>query len=106
MFRKQNSTVSDYFVAIQGVWIPNAKKCLIISVYAPQEVSEKKMLWSYLNHEDWWKFHHRPILLREVCHDYGPIPFWVFHYWFEWEGFDELVKDTWSKSTITDNNAI
>ncbi|GJR12104.1 RNA-directed DNA polymerase, eukaryota [Tanacetum coccineum] len=42
MFRKQNSTVSDYFVAIQGVWIPNAKKCLIISVYAPQEVSEKK----------------------------------------------------------------
>ncbi|GJX98054.1 RNA-directed DNA polymerase, eukaryota, reverse transcriptase zinc-binding domain protein [Tanacetum coccineum] len=50
MFRKQNSTVSDYFVAIQGVWIPNARKCLIISVYAPQEVSEKKMLWSYLNH--------------------------------------------------------
>ncbi|GJZ88370.1 RNA-directed DNA polymerase, eukaryota [Tanacetum coccineum] len=50
MFRKQNSTVSDYFVAIQGVWIPNAKKCLIISVYAPQEVSEKRMLWSYLNH--------------------------------------------------------
>ncbi|GJR12103.1 RNA-directed DNA polymerase, eukaryota [Tanacetum coccineum] len=49
---------------------------------------------------------HRPILLREVCHDYGPIPFRVFHYWFEWEGFDELVKDTWSKSTITDNNAI
>ncbi|GKE43044.1 RNA-directed DNA polymerase, eukaryota [Tanacetum coccineum] len=50
MFRKQNSTVLDYFVAIQGVWIPNAKKCLIISVYAPQEVSKKKMLWSYLNH--------------------------------------------------------
>ncbi|GJU92309.1 RNA-directed DNA polymerase, eukaryota [Tanacetum coccineum] len=49
---------------------------------------------------------HMPILLREVCHDYGPIPFRVFHYWFEWEGFDELVKDTWSKSTIIDNNAI
>ncbi|GJT65593.1 RNA-directed DNA polymerase, eukaryota [Tanacetum coccineum] len=170
MFRKQNSTVSDYFVAIQGVWIPNAKKCLIISVYAPQEVSEKKMLWSYLNHviDNWsgetiimgdfnevrriggssvrgcaftwchksgnkmskldrfliseglmgmcpnisaitldrYLSDHRPILLREVCHDYGPIPFRVFHYWFEWEGFDELVKDTWSKSTITDNNAI
>ncbi|GJT69861.1 RNA-directed DNA polymerase, eukaryota [Tanacetum coccineum] len=195
MFRKQNSTISDYFVAIQGVWILNAKKCLIISVYAPQEVSEKKMLWSYLNHviDNWsgetiiigdfnevqskkerygsifndryaslfnsfissgglvevplggcaftwchksgnkiskldrflileglmgmclnisaitldrYLSYHRPILLREVCHDYGPIPFWVFHYWFEWEGFDELVKDTWSKSTITDNNAI
>ncbi|GJY43059.1 RNA-directed DNA polymerase, eukaryota [Tanacetum coccineum] len=50
MFRKHNSTISDYFVAIQGDWIPNAKKYLIISVYAPQEFSEKRMLWSYLNH--------------------------------------------------------
>ncbi|GJS75042.1 RNA-directed DNA polymerase, eukaryota [Tanacetum coccineum] len=195
MFSKQNSTVLDYFVAIQGVWIPNAKKCLIISVYAPQEISEKKMLWSYLNHmiDNWsgetiimgdfnevrskeerygtifndhnasffnsfissgglvevplegctftwchksgnkmskldqfliseghmglcpnicaitldrYLSDHRPILLREVCYDYGPIPFRLFHYWFEWEGFDRLVKDTWSKSTIADNNAI
>ncbi|GKF20364.1 hypothetical protein Tco_0069002 [Tanacetum coccineum] len=44
MFRKNNSTVSDYFVAIQGVWIPNSMNCLIVSVYAPQEVCEKKML--------------------------------------------------------------
>ncbi|GJY45171.1 RNA-directed DNA polymerase, eukaryota [Tanacetum coccineum] len=50
MFRKHNSTISDYFVAIQGDWIPNAKKYLIISVYAPQDISEKRMLWSYLNH--------------------------------------------------------
>ncbi|GKC92142.1 RNA-directed DNA polymerase, eukaryota, partial [Tanacetum coccineum] len=50
-----NSTVSDYFVAIQGEWIPNSKKCLIISVYAPQEVSEKKRLWDYFLHlfENW-----------------------------------------------------
>nr|GEU32791.1 RNA-directed DNA polymerase, eukaryota, reverse transcriptase zinc-binding domain protein [Tanacetum cinerariifolium] len=40
----------DYFIAIQGDWIPNAKRYLIISVYAPQEASEKRMLWSYLNH--------------------------------------------------------
>ncbi|GJR29057.1 RNA-directed DNA polymerase, eukaryota [Tanacetum coccineum] len=167
MFRKLNSTVSDYFVAIQGVWIPNARKCLIISIYAPQEISEKKMLWNYLNHviENWsgetiimgdfnevrskeerfgsvFNIHgaaafnsfiasgglmevplggcsftwchksgqkmsrldrflisegllgtcpnisaitldrylsdHRPILLREVCVDYGPIPFRIF----------------------------
>nr|GEW25666.1 RNA-directed DNA polymerase, eukaryota, nucleotide-binding alpha-beta plait domain protein [Tanacetum cinerariifolium] len=166
-FRKQNSTFSNYFVAIQGVWIPNAKKCILISVYAPQEVFEKRMLWSYLNHviNNWsgetiimgdfnevrgssvrgcaftWchksgnkmskldRFlileglmgtcpnisaitldrclsDHRPILLREVSHDYGPISFRLFHYWFEWKGFDELVKDTWKKSTITDNNVI
>nr|GEX35624.1 peptidase C1A [Tanacetum cinerariifolium] len=50
MFRKDNATISDYFVAIQGDWISNAKKLLIIFVYAPQEISEKRMLWSYLNH--------------------------------------------------------
>nr|GEX71328.1 RNA-directed DNA polymerase, eukaryota, reverse transcriptase zinc-binding domain protein [Tanacetum cinerariifolium] len=50
MFHKHNSTISDYFVAIQGDWIPNAKRYLIIFVYAPQEASEKRMLWSYLNH--------------------------------------------------------
>ena len=42
MFRKLNSMISDYFIAIQGVWIPNGKSLLIISVYAPQESSEKK----------------------------------------------------------------
>nr|GEW67058.1 RNA-directed DNA polymerase, eukaryota, reverse transcriptase zinc-binding domain protein [Tanacetum cinerariifolium] len=50
MFRKHNSMISDYFVAIQGDWISNAKKYLIISVYAPKEFSKKRMLWSYLNH--------------------------------------------------------
>ncbi|GJZ65153.1 RNA-directed DNA polymerase, eukaryota [Tanacetum coccineum] len=195
MFHKHNSTVSDYFVAIQGEWIPNAKKCLIISVYAPQEVSEKKLLWNYLYHVistwmgetiimgdfnevrskderygsvfnahsaaafnsfissgglvevplggcsftwchkagqkmskldrflisnglmgscpnisaitlDRYLSDHRPILLREVCLDYGPIPFRFFHYWFEWEGFDKFVEDTWSDLSIFDSNAI
>nr|GEV93966.1 hypothetical protein [Tanacetum cinerariifolium] len=50
MFHKHNAMISDYFVAIQGEWIENAKKYHVISVYAPQEASEKRMLWSYLNH--------------------------------------------------------
>nr|GEV71324.1 RNA-directed DNA polymerase, eukaryota [Tanacetum cinerariifolium] len=50
MFHKHNAMISNYFVAIQGEWIANAKKYLVISVYAPQEASEKRMLWSYLNH--------------------------------------------------------
>ncbi|GKD91455.1 RNA-directed DNA polymerase, eukaryota, reverse transcriptase zinc-binding domain protein, partial [Tanacetum coccineum] len=29
-------------------WAPNGKKLIIISVYAPQELREKKMLWDYL----------------------------------------------------------
>ncbi|GJZ89135.1 RNA-directed DNA polymerase, eukaryota, reverse transcriptase zinc-binding domain protein [Tanacetum coccineum] len=151
--------------------IPNATNCLIISVYAPQEVSEKKMLWNYLNHviDNWsgdivvmgdfnevrskderygslfnahsavifnsfissgglvevplgglmgscpnifaitldrYLSDHRPILLREACFDYGPIPFRLFHYWFEWEGFDKFVEETWSELNISDSNAI
>ncbi|GJW66594.1 RNA-directed DNA polymerase, eukaryota [Tanacetum coccineum] len=114
-----------YFVAIQGDWIPNAKRYLIISVYAPQEFSEKRMLWSYLNHviDSWsdlmgscpnitaitldrYSSDHRPVLLREVCYDYGPISFRMFHYWFEWEGFDKFIVDTWSNTEISDNNDI
>ncbi|GJT47647.1 RNA-directed DNA polymerase, eukaryota, reverse transcriptase zinc-binding domain protein [Tanacetum coccineum] len=31
-----------------GKWIPNGRMILIISIYAPQELREKKMLWDYL----------------------------------------------------------
>nr|GEW28086.1 RNA-directed DNA polymerase, eukaryota [Tanacetum cinerariifolium] len=195
MFHKHNATILDYFVAIQGEWIANAKKYLVISVYAPQEASEKRMLWSYLNHMiDRWNGEsilmgdfnearhkeerfgsvfnnhnamvfnsfvsssglvevplggcaftrcyksgskmskldrffisegimgfcpnitsitfdrylsdHRPIILREVCHDYGPIPFRMYHYWFDWDGFDRFIVDTWSNMSISDTNAI
>ncbi|GKE77824.1 RNA-directed DNA polymerase, eukaryota, reverse transcriptase zinc-binding domain protein, partial [Tanacetum coccineum] len=49
MFKKINDTVSNYFTMVRGVWVPNGKMLLIISVYAPQELSEKKMLWDYLS---------------------------------------------------------
>ncbi|GKA18637.1 RNA-directed DNA polymerase, eukaryota [Tanacetum coccineum] len=48
MFRKDNSTVSDYFIMVRGEWIPNSKKIMIIAVYAPQDLSERKLLWEYL----------------------------------------------------------
>ncbi|GJS46911.1 RNA-directed DNA polymerase, eukaryota [Tanacetum coccineum] len=32
----------------RGKWIPNGRMILIISIYAPQELREKKMLWDYL----------------------------------------------------------
>nr|GEX22109.1 hypothetical protein [Tanacetum cinerariifolium] len=44
MFQKENVTVSDYFIAIMGKWLPSDMNLLIISVYAPQELSEKWML--------------------------------------------------------------
>nr|GEY94090.1 RNA-directed DNA polymerase, eukaryota [Tanacetum cinerariifolium] len=49
-FKKNNSTISDYFVMIGGSWLCSGVNLLIISVYAPQEYAEKKMLWDYLIH--------------------------------------------------------
>ncbi|GJR84790.1 RNA-directed DNA polymerase, eukaryota [Tanacetum coccineum] len=195
MFHKENFTISDYFIAIMGKWIPNDKKMLIISVYAPQELAEKKMLWQYLKHLiDRWKgdvivmgdfnevrsederfgsifndrgaaafnsfissgglvevpsggysftwshksaskmskldrflisedlmrtcpnissltldrylSNHRPILLRELNLDYGPTPFWFFHHWFELEGFDSFMADTWRDIYVSESNAM
>ncbi|GJS15404.1 RNA-directed DNA polymerase, eukaryota, reverse transcriptase zinc-binding domain protein [Tanacetum coccineum] len=193
LFRKLNSTISDYFVIIQGEWAPNGKKLIIISVYAPQELREKKMLWDYLilvlkswnddviimgdfnevrtqdeRHGSIFNAHgadafnlfissagleevpldgckftwchksgskmskldrflisegllnscpnissitldrylsdHRPILMRESHHDYGPSPFCFFHYWFELEGFDTFVKQTWNDAQVVKAN--
>ncbi|GKF38594.1 hypothetical protein Tco_0118655, partial [Tanacetum coccineum] len=49
---------------------------------------------------------HRPILLRELNIDYGPTPFRFFHNWFELEGFDAFLADTWQNITITESNAM
>ncbi|GKA17373.1 RNA-directed DNA polymerase, eukaryota [Tanacetum coccineum] len=49
---------------------------------------------------------HRPILMREVCMDYGPIPFRFYHSWFQIEGFDKLVEDSWKEINIFDSNPI
>ncbi|GJZ53952.1 RNA-directed DNA polymerase, eukaryota [Tanacetum coccineum] len=178
-----------------GEWAPNGKKLIIISIYAPQDLREKKMLWDYLilvlkswngdviiigdfnemhtqdeRHGSIFNAHgadafnlfissagleevpldgckftwchksgskmskldrflisegllnscpnissitldrylsdHRPILMRESHHDYGPSPFRFFHYWFELEGFDTFVKQTWNDAQVTDSNAI
>nr|GEV97170.1 RNA-directed DNA polymerase, eukaryota [Tanacetum cinerariifolium] len=35
---------------MKGVWLKNGNDLLIVSVYAPQELNEKKMLWDYLTY--------------------------------------------------------
>ncbi|GKA71149.1 RNA-directed DNA polymerase, eukaryota [Tanacetum coccineum] len=47
---KDNVTASDNFLAIRGVWVPTSTRLLIILVYAPQDLSEKRVLWDYLRH--------------------------------------------------------
>nr|GEW05493.1 RNA-directed DNA polymerase, eukaryota, reverse transcriptase zinc-binding domain protein [Tanacetum cinerariifolium] len=184
-----------YFVMVRGDWMPNGKKPLIISVYAPQGLSEKKMLWDYVSlvMSKWqgevvimgdfnevrnkskkfgtlfnrhstnvfnrfisnarleevplegcsftwchrfatkmtklYRFlisdsflcscpnissitldrnlsDHRPILMREVYYDYGPVPFRLFHYWFEVDGFDNFIEDSWKDAPIIESNAL
>ncbi|GJR58434.1 RNA-directed DNA polymerase, eukaryota, reverse transcriptase zinc-binding domain protein, partial [Tanacetum coccineum] len=77
--KKLNTIVSDYFVLIRGVWVPNGKHMLIISVYAPQKLSEKKMLWDYLSH--------------------------VIANW-KVDGFVKLVEETWNEAPGDTSNAI
>ncbi|GJY75063.1 RNA-directed DNA polymerase, eukaryota [Tanacetum coccineum] len=47
MFIKDHVSSLDYFV--MGTWTPSSTKLLIISVYAPQELSEKRDLWEYIS---------------------------------------------------------
>nr|GEW21860.1 RNA-directed DNA polymerase, eukaryota [Tanacetum cinerariifolium] len=176
-----------------GIWLLSGKRLLVISVYAPQELRDKKMLWDYLVmvicnwdgevvamgdfnevrdcserfgsvfkkkgaevfnnfiataglvevpiggcsftwcHKsatkmskldrflisdnlmctcptissislDRYLSDRRPILMREIHCDYGPIPFKFFHYWCEIDGFDKLVEDSWNEANICDQN--
>nr|GEX21179.1 RNA-directed DNA polymerase, eukaryota, reverse transcriptase zinc-binding domain protein [Tanacetum cinerariifolium] len=49
---------------------------------------------------------HRPILMRESHHDYGPTPFRFYHYWFDLEGFDKFMEETWTNAPQDDTNAM
>nr|GFA10911.1 RNA-directed DNA polymerase, eukaryota [Tanacetum cinerariifolium] len=67
-FKKNNSTISDYFVMIGGSWLCSGVNILIISVYAPQEYAEKKMLWDYLVHViSKWDGEAKKDWFKEIC---------------------------------------
>ncbi|GJR41802.1 RNA-directed DNA polymerase, eukaryota [Tanacetum coccineum] len=151
VFVKDNVTASDSFLAIRGTWLLTSLKLLNISVYAPQDHVEKRMLWEYFLHliQGWEGEYvlmgdfnesaskmskldrflvseglhsmfpslsalcldknlsdHRPILMRELNTDYGPTPFRIFHSWFSLEGFDNLVKESWSKPVLAEKNSM
>ncbi|GJT89436.1 RNA-directed DNA polymerase, eukaryota [Tanacetum coccineum] len=50
LFSKDSVTISDSFMAIRGTWTSTSTKLLIVSVYAPQDLSERKTLWEYISH--------------------------------------------------------
>nr|GFA91498.1 RNA-directed DNA polymerase, eukaryota [Tanacetum cinerariifolium] len=99
--------ISDYFVMIGGSWLCSGVNIFIISVYAPQEYAEKKMLWDYFVHviSKWdgeVPIGYRPIMLRDSSHDYDPIPFRMYHYWFEIDGFEEMISKAWCECPIVE----
>ncbi|GKC73204.1 RNA-directed DNA polymerase, eukaryota, reverse transcriptase zinc-binding domain protein, partial [Tanacetum coccineum] len=47
---------------------------------------------------------HCPILLREASFDYGPTPCRFFHFWFDVDGFDKFVTDSWKDAPGDDSN--
>ncbi|GKB11902.1 RNA-directed DNA polymerase, eukaryota [Tanacetum coccineum] len=84
MFVKEQVSTCDYFVALMGTWAPTSSKLLIISVYAPQELNERRDLWDYL----------RTIIDR-------------------WEGdtfmgffFNSFVETTWKSLNIVEPNGL
>nr|GFC04388.1 RNA-directed DNA polymerase, eukaryota [Tanacetum cinerariifolium] len=49
---------------------------------------------------------HRPILLRDIQLDFGPIPFRFFHAWFKYDGLNEMVEHTWKSFSHSDRNGM
>nr|GEW56569.1 RNA-directed DNA polymerase, eukaryota [Tanacetum cinerariifolium] len=49
VFKKDNVTVSDNFIAIYETWLPSNSKILLVAIYAPQRVLCKKNLWDYIS---------------------------------------------------------
>ncbi|GKC30331.1 RNA-directed DNA polymerase, eukaryota [Tanacetum coccineum] len=49
IFKKDNATISDNFVALYGMWLPTNSKIMFVVVYAPQQASSKRVLWEYIS---------------------------------------------------------
>ncbi|GKC39769.1 RNA-directed DNA polymerase, eukaryota, partial [Tanacetum coccineum] len=49
VFHKEHHVVSDNFVALYGSWVSNQAKLLVVSIYAPQSITSKRSLWSYIS---------------------------------------------------------
>nr|GEY63946.1 RNA-directed DNA polymerase, eukaryota [Tanacetum cinerariifolium] len=193
IFKKDNVTISDNFIAIYGTWLPSKSNILFVAVYAPQPTSCKRILWDYLstlvgrwngetiimgdfnkvrsinerrgscfnpysarlfdhfilnsglvdvNLEGYaftWSHpsaskmskldrflipcgiftifpsltaidrhlsDHRPIVLQEVHLDFGPTVFRFYHFWFDYVGFDDLIKSSWLSFSHSDGNGM
>nr|GEZ56152.1 RNA-directed DNA polymerase, eukaryota [Tanacetum cinerariifolium] len=49
VYKKENATISDNFVAVYGTWLPTNFKILFVAIYAPQRLTCKRLLWDYVS---------------------------------------------------------
>ncbi|GKE25025.1 hypothetical protein Tco_1436537 [Tanacetum coccineum] len=42
----------------------------------------------------------------ESHYNYRLVPFRFFHYWFEMEGFDKFVEESWKEALVAEANAL
>nr|GEX88435.1 RNA-directed DNA polymerase, eukaryota [Tanacetum cinerariifolium] len=49
VFKKENATILDNFVAVYGTWLPTNSKILFVVVYAPQWLTCRRLLWDYVS---------------------------------------------------------
>nr|GEU98515.1 RNA-directed DNA polymerase, eukaryota [Tanacetum cinerariifolium] len=115
--------------SVRGTWISSSLKLMFVSVYAPQDISERRSLWDYINHMiNLWDgeciilgdFNEvrtenerfgvslitGPFSCVNLLLNYGPTPFRVFHSWFTKDGFNNLIADTWNNLSIMETNKI
>ncbi|GJT57124.1 RNA-directed DNA polymerase, eukaryota [Tanacetum coccineum] len=120
---KNISDIIDSQGVNDGEWLLNGKKILIVSIYAPQELCEKKMLWDYLilvlnnwNGEvvimgDFNEVRMQEERYRSIFNIQGADAFNLFISFagleeFDLDGFDNFVEQTWKNAQVTDMNAM
>nr|GEX83599.1 RNA-directed DNA polymerase, eukaryota, reverse transcriptase zinc-binding domain protein [Tanacetum cinerariifolium] len=95
------STCSEHFKksGVPRTWLPSGKRLLVISVYAPQELRDKKMLWDYL--------------VTVICNwdgevvtmgDFNEVRDCSERFGYVFNKKRGGVEDSWKEANICDNN--
>ncbi|GJX34166.1 hypothetical protein Tco_0245723 [Tanacetum coccineum] len=109
-FKDPNNFVKEYiwcddaFIIVKGNWKNTVGDCYIVNIYGPHDPLAKFVLWNRIHdfmHSNreiqittlnrMWS-DHIPILLHCNERNFGPVPFKIYHSWFNREGFDKLIN--------------
>nr|GEV32198.1 hypothetical protein [Tanacetum cinerariifolium] len=94
LFSKDSVTISHSFVAIQEDFNEVRSEHKIFGTnFNASGANDFNQFISTTGLVDLPVEDHKPILMRDLVVDYGPIPFRVFHSWFIKDGFEKLVEE-------------